>query len=223
MALSYYLERMLARILFLLFARRRVRGRENIPHRGPVIVVANHLSLADPPLLSLCMRRRIVFMAKEEVFNHPLEGPLVRGYKAFPVRGGRLDREALRQSQRVLEEGLALGMFPEGKRSRTAQLQQGYSGTSLLALRSGAPILPVGIAGTERIKGITFLLRRPTITVNIGEPFKLPPFDGRLTRAQLDSATDFIMGRIAELLPESYRGVYGGDKESALEEGGVGD
>jgi len=223
MALSYYLGRMIARILFILCVRRRVRGRENIPDRGPLIVVANHLSLADPPLLSLCMRRRIVFMAKEEAFRHPVQGPLVRGYKAFPVRRERLDREALRQSQRVLEEGLALGMFPEGRRSSTAQLQQGYSGTSLVALRCGAPILPVGIAGTERIKGIAFLLRRPTITVNIGEPFKLPPFDGKLTRAQLDLATDFIMGRIAELLPESYRGVYGGDKEGALEEGGVGD
>ena len=204
----YYLGTMLMKFLLPLLTRWRVKGKENIPAQGPLIVVANHLSLADPPLLSASIPRRIVFMAKEEAFRHPVQGPLVRGWRSFPVRRGGLDREALHQAQQVLEEGLALGMFPEGRRSATAQMQQGYAGTSLLALRSSAPILPVGITGTERIKGITFLFRRPEITVNIGEPFKPPSIDGRLTKAQLSLATDFIMGRIAQLLPESYRGFY---------------
>ena len=205
----YYLGTMLMKFLLVLLTRWRVKGKENIPAQGPFIVVANHLSLIDPPLLSASIPRRIVFMAKEEAFRHPVEGPLVRGWRAFPVHRERLDREALRRAQQVLEEGLALGMFPEGKRSPTAQMQQGFPGTSLLALRNVAPILPVGITGTEKINGITFIFRRPQITVNIGEPFNLPPIDDRLTRAGLARATDLIMGRIAQLLPESYLGFYG--------------
>lgn len=212
MTLFYYLGTMIMKLLLLLLTRWKVQGKENIPAQGPLIVVANHLHLADPPLLSASIPRRIVFMVKEEAFRSPVQGPLVRGYRAFPVRRGRLDREALRQAEKVLKEGLALGMFPEGKRSAEAQMQQGYPGTSLLALRYGVPILPVGITGTERIKGLFALLRRPEITVNIGEPFNPPPVDGRLTRAQLSVVSDCIMGRIAELLPESYRGVYGDRK-----------
>lgn len=87
-------------------------------------------------------------------------------------------------------------------------MQQGYTGTALIALRSGATILPVGITGTEEINGISVVFRHPTITVNIGEPFKPPSIDGRLTKDHLALATDFIMERIAELLPESYRGCY---------------
>ena len=208
MSCFYYLGTMLMKFLLVLLTRWRVKGKENIPAQGPLIVVANHLSLIDPPLLSASIPRRIVFMAKEEAFRHPVEGPLVRGWRAFPVHRERLDREALRRAQQVLEEGLALGMFPEGKRSPTAQMQQGFSGTSLLALRNVAPILPVGITGTERINGITFIFRRPQITVNIGEPFNIPPIDDRLTRAGLARATDLIMGRIAQLLPESYLGFY---------------
>ena len=148
-------------------------------------------------------------MAKEEVFSHPVQGPLVRGFRAFPVRREGLDRQALRQARGVLREGLALGMFPEGTRSTAAQLQKGLPGVAHLALHGSSTILPVGIAGTENIKGLGFLLRRPRLTVNIGEPFKLPPVDGKLTKAKLAQATDVIMECIAELLPESYRGVYG--------------
>jgi 1-acyl-sn-glycerol-3-phosphate acyltransferase len=212
MTLFYYLETMLMKLLLFLLMRWEVRGKENIPAQGPLIVVANHLNLADPPLLSASIPRRVVFMAKEEAFHHPLQGPLVRGFRAFPVRRGQLDREALRRAQQVLEEGLALGMFPEGARSATARLQPAYSGSSLIALRSGAPILPVGITGTDNIKGIAFLFRRPKVTVNLGKPFNLPPIDGKLSRAQLALVTDLIMGRIAELLPEGYRGVYGDRK-----------
>ncbi len=199
------------KFLLLLLTRWRVKGKENVPVQGPLIIVSNHLNLVDPPLLSASIQRQIVFMAKEELFHSLIFGPLVRGWHAFPVRRGGLDREALHQAQQVLGQGLALGMFPEGARSATAQMQRAYAGTPLLALRSGAPILPVGITGTEKIKSPLALLRRPEVTVNIGRPLNLPPIDGKLTRAQLAFATDFIMVHIAELLPQSYRGVYGGD------------
>lgn len=213
MTLFYYLETMIVKLLLRILVRREVRGKENVPTEGPLIVVANHLSIADPPILSAILQRRIVYMAKEESFHHPIEGPLVRGFRAFPVRRGQLDRRALRWSQQTLKDGLALGMFPEGTRSKTATLQPARSGTALIALRNGAPILPVGITGTEKILGVSCLFGRVRITVNIGKPFTLPPVDGKLTKAQLASTTEVIMRRVAELLPESYKGVYG-DRES---------
>ena len=209
MTVFYYLETLIAKILLLLLTRREVRGRENVPLEGPLIVIANHLSLADPPILAASLQRRIVFMAKEESFRHPIEGPLVRGFRAFPVRRGQLDRRALRSAQQVLNEGLALGMFPEGTRSRTAQLQTGHPGTALVALRGDAPLLPVALTGTEKVLGPRLLYGRLRITVTVGKPFSLPPVDGKLTKARLASATEVIMAHLAELLPESYKGVYG--------------
>jgi 1-acyl-sn-glycerol-3-phosphate acyltransferase len=198
--------------LFLL-TRYRVTGKANIPRQGALIVVSNHLSLVDPPLLSTSIPRRIVFMAKGELFRHPLFGPLTRGWHAFPVYRGRLDREAIRRSEEVLKQGMLLGMFPEAMRSTDARMQQAYTGAALIAIRNNATILPVGITGSQEIfkYGLTF--RRPRVEVNIGEPFTLPPRDGRLTKEQLAQATDAIMARIAELLPEGYRGYYG-DRES---------
>lgn len=213
MTLFYYLETMIVKLLLRILVRREIQGKGNVPTEGSLIVVANHLNIADPPILSACLQRRIVYMAKEESFRHPVQGPLVRGFRAFPVRRGQLDRRALRWSQQTLKEGLALGMFPEGTRSKTATLQPARSGTALIALRSGSSILPVGITGTEKVLKPGFLFGRVRIKVNIGEPFTLPPIDGNLTKDKLASATEVIMCRIAELLPESYRGVYG-DRES---------
>jgi len=115
---------------------------------------------------------------------------------------------ALRQALAELQNGGVLGMFPEGQRSPNAQLQSPQPGASLLAARSGVPLLPVGISGSERVKGIGFVLHRPQITVTIGRPFLLPSAGDKLTRSRLAQYSDSIMEHIAELLPESYRGIY---------------
>lgn len=184
----------------------RVRGRENVPAKGPLLVVANHLSLVDPPLLGVSLGRKTIFMGKEELFRPRFTGYFIRSFGAFPVRRGRIHREALRQANRILAEGIALVMFPEGTRSKDARLQSAFPGSALIALSNGIPVLPVGIAGTENIKGKTWLLRRPRITVNIGHPFSPPPVAGESTRAELPRFTVSIMEHIAELLPPEYRG-----------------
>ena len=152
-------------------------------------------------------------MIKQELYYSPRGGPFVRAFGSFPVHRGKLDRQALHQAARVLEQGLALGMFPEGTRSPDAQLQQAYLGTALIALRSRAPILPVGINGTEKVKGVkAVVFGHPHITVTIGQPFFLPTNEDKINNVQLKELTDLIMSRIAELLPEGYRGVYGNRK-----------
>jgi len=206
----YYIARGLLIGLFKLLTRWQVKGKENVPKEGPVLVVANHLNLADPPLLGVSLGRKVIFMAKEELFRSSLGAYFVSGLGSFPVHRGKLDRGALRRSQQVLADNLALAMFPEATRSRGAKLKTAMPGSALIACRSGVPILPVGITGTEQIKGWDWFFRRPRLTVNIGWPFSLPPVEGKLTREKLVEYTGLIMRRIAALLPPQYRGVYAG-------------
>jgi 1-acyl-sn-glycerol-3-phosphate acyltransferase len=205
----YYVARVIVVALFFLLTRLEVKGRENIPGQGPMLVVANHLNLADPPLLGISLGKKAVFMAKEELFRSRFAAYFIGSFGSFPVHRRKLDRQAMRRAEQVLADGLALVMFPEATRSQSARLQTALPGSALIAMRCGVPILPVGIAGSEKIKGLSWILRRPHITVNIGRPFYLPSFDGRWARAELIQHTDFIMRRIAELLPPQYRGVYG--------------
>lgn len=211
MSLFYYAANLLMKFLLLLFTRWEVKGKENIPREGPLIIVANHLHLVDPPLLSASIPRRIVFMAKVELF-HFWGTPIIKAFGAFPVRRGKVNKEAFSRAFDILNKGLALGMFPEGRRSRSGGLEAGFLGSAYIALRSKAPILPVGIIGTDKLKRKDWLWRRPKITVNIGEVFSFADPETKLTKGSLKKATDIIMKRIAELLPEEYRGVYKGEK-----------
>jgi 1-acyl-sn-glycerol-3-phosphate acyltransferase len=201
----YCVANIAMRTLLIALARWRVEGKSNVPRSGPLIVVANHLNNADPPLLGASIPREIRFMAKQELFNSPFSRFVMRAYGAFPVRRGELDRDAFRQALETLRKGQVVGMFPEGKRSLERQLQPIQPGTSFIAARSGAPVLPVGISGTDQVKGLGFILRRPRITVKIGKPFTVPYDKGKPTRSQLPQISDLIAERISELLPESYR------------------
>ncbi len=204
----FHISRFLMRILFLLLSHWRVRGRENVPSEGPVLIASNHLHLVDVPLLAVSFGRAVLFMAKGELFHSRVLDYIFRSLGSFPVRRGQIDREALRQARQVFNDGLALVMFPEGTRSKNNRLKSAFSGSALVALRNGVPILPVGITGTEKIKGVAWLLHRPRLTVNIGHPFHLPSVNSKLTKAELAKLTNDIMNRIAELLPLEYRGIY---------------
>jgi 1-acyl-sn-glycerol-3-phosphate acyltransferase len=204
----YYVGRIIARALLVLFTRWRVNGKENIPKEGPLLVAANHIAAADPPVLSVSLNRKVIFMAKEELFRSKFTGYFVRNFGAFPVHRGQLDAGALRQANSILAQGLALAMFPEGSRSSNGQLQPALPGSALIATRNGVPILPAGITGTPSIRGLSWLLHRPEITVTFGQPFSLTSAKGSLTKTERTEHADLIMRRIAAVLPESQRGAY---------------
>lgn len=197
-----------------------LRNRKRKLPDGPLIIVSNHLSWFDIPLIGIAIPRQISFMAKKEYFHSRFHRHLVDLYGGFTVERGAVDGTALRKAFDVLDGGRCLGLFPEGTRSKSLQLQQGHVGTAFIALHKNAYILPIGISGTEKIRikfqRITNILYRPRVVVNIGEPFILPDVQGHPSRKDRDRATVIIMNRIAELLPESYRGVYrnNADQES---------
>ncbi len=205
----YHFGRGLARLLLCLLSRWRVKGRENLPRGGPYLIVCNHLHVADPPIVATSIKLPLVFMAKEELFQDRWSRFWVSHFGAFPVKRGGADREALRQAAVWLEKGVSLIMFPEGQRSRAGHLQPAFPGSAFVAARLNVPILPVSITGTEQLRRRGWWLRRPPITVTIGQPFRLPRTEGRLTRARLTELTDYIMERIAWILPADYRGAYG--------------
>ena len=204
----YYVFRLVIRMLLHLLTRWQVKGKENVPRQGPLLIVANHINLVDPVLIAASLSRKPAFMAKEQLFRSPFPGFFIRSFGAFPVRRRRIDRKALHQASQALAKGQALVMFPEGRRSQNSQLQPAFLGAALIASRSGALILPVGITGSEKIKGAAWLLRRPRIMVNIGHPFSPPPGNSRLAKEGLAELTNSIMSHIAELLPPEYRGNY---------------
>ncbi|MCH7800157.1 MAG: 1-acyl-sn-glycerol-3-phosphate acyltransferase [Chloroflexi bacterium] len=200
----------LQRLTLRAFADFKVTGRENVPPMGPLIIVANHLSNLDPPLLGASLPRRIRFLAKDTLFNGP---PIVRwfltSYGAFPVNREGADVRAYRWALRMLDNDGALVVFPEGTRSRNAQMQKAKPGVVGLVRKTKAPILPVAITGTEHM-GTWLRVINPTgrIRVRIGELFSLPDIEGRPNKEVMESLNTMIMHRVAELLPEEYRGAY---------------
>jgi 1-acyl-sn-glycerol-3-phosphate acyltransferase len=206
---AYHLGKVVVATLLKLLSRWRVEGRENVPSEGAVLVAVNHLHFIDPPLIVVSLKRPLVFMAKAELFEARWRAWCLDRLGAFPVRRGKLDRRALRQSEQVLADGRALVLFPEASRSENAQLQPALPGSALIANRHGVPVLPVGITGTEEIDRRGWIFRRPRITVRIGKPFYLPASGAKKSKEELAEHTELIMRRIAELLPPHYRGVYG--------------
>lgn len=202
------MEKCLARALFLALTRTKTSGKQNVPEKGPLLVVANHLSVADPVAIGVFLGRKAIFVAKEELFKNSITAFFVRSFGAFPVYRERPGRQVIRQANEVLHNGFALVIFPEGKRSKTGSLQQGLPGSALIAYHNRVPVLPIGIMGTEVIRGTSWIFRRPAIRLNVGEPFFLPEAGSSLTREQLKGYTDLIMLKISALLEEPYRGYY---------------
>ncbi|MDR7416199.1 MAG: lysophospholipid acyltransferase family protein [Armatimonadota bacterium] len=197
--LVYQVSKVFLRAALRSLFRMRVVGQEHEPLCGPLLVVSNHWSALDPPVLGCALRRTVHFMAKEELFRIPLLRAWMRAVGTFPVRRGEPDRAAIRTALDLIRRGEAVVIFPEGTRNPRGYLLPAEPGAAFLALRAGAPILPVGILGTlEAMPKGAWIPRPRRIEVRIGPPFRLDGLPG--TREGLEVASDRIMGAIAELL-----------------------
>ncbi len=188
-----------------LFLPAEVTGLERVPRAGGYILASNHIDWKDPPWIEFALGLPIRYMAKQEAFDLPVLGAIMRGIGCFPVRRGDADRRAIATALRVLESGLPLGFFPEGHRSESGALLRAHPGIALLALRSGAPIVPVGVSGTKRARIGAFWRR--DVRIAIGEPFlatDLPEAAG----GDHQAVADAIMRRIAALISLEMRGQY---------------
>lgn len=214
-ALIYRCSAVFTRAVVFSLARWEIEGVDRVPRTGPLILVANHLHLLDPPLVTACVNRRLHPMAKREIFEIPLIGWFFWAYGAFPVRRYSADLGALRVARGYLRDGEAVLMFPEGTRAAGARgdgaLRPALPGAAMVALMSQAPVVPVGITGSDvRIPAVFFqwlVRRRPRIRVVFGEPFTVDATTPDAHSAE--AATDQMMRRVAALLPEAQRGVYG--------------
>jgi 1-acyl-sn-glycerol-3-phosphate acyltransferase len=187
-------------------ARPRLEGRHHVPLTGPLLVVANHCSMWDPPLLAVLMPRRMAYLTKAELFRPAIWGWALQAAGMIPVRRGHPERRVLDAALGVLAAGGALVVFAEGTRSRNGVLAAAEAGVGLLAVRSGAPVLPTAILGTERLRSQRALLARPRLVVRCG-PVLRPEPTGRGAAAYRQVA-DAIMARVAALLPPERRGPY---------------
>jgi 1-acyl-sn-glycerol-3-phosphate acyltransferase len=206
----YAATRALIRFLFWIFTEMEVDGLEYVPETGPVLLVSNHVNLMDPILPIGVLKRRVSFMAKEEIFEWPIMGPWFKALDLVPVaRGSIASRRAIQRAEELLARGWVVGVYPEGTRSRRPGLVPAHHGAALLAMRTGVPVLPVAITGTHLVlpEGKSFP-RRNLVGVRFGETFSVPKNTGKMDRQAMEDLTECIMRRIAALLPPEYRGVY---------------
>lgn len=206
----------LARLILQSVVHVEASGLERIPSTGPLIIVNNHVNFLDGLLTYLFSPRHLVGFSKIENFENPLLAPLMRLGGVIPVRRGTPDVAAVRRALAALEDGEALLVDPEGTRSHHGRLQKGRTGVVLLALRTGAPILPVAVWGQERFWRNLARLLRTRVWVRVGYPFYLRAEGERAYREERERMLGEIMYQLAALLPATYRGVYA-DLEAATE------
>lgn len=210
--LYWVLKAVLTPLLHACF-RIRVEGRDRVPRSGPVILAANHRSFLDSIFLPLVVRRRVTFVAKAEYFDDPRTAWFFRGVGQIPIRreGGHASERALAAAMEVLTAGGVFGIYPEGTRTRDGYLHRGHTGVARLALRSGAPVVPVGLVGTDEVQPVDRRLPRlfRPVTVRFGAPIDPARYSGRAhDRLALRELTDEVMYEIRELSGYEYVDTY---------------
>ncbi len=182
---------------------------QRVPHSGPLIIVVNHTSRLEVPIIYTHMHPRpIAAFTKAETWESPLLGRLATLWGAIPLHRGEADTGAFRRGLEALAKRQIVMIAPEGTRSGHGRLQRGLPGAVLLAMRSGAPLLPMAHYGGEKFRDNLRRLRRTDFHIVVGEPFMLSPGERQVNRELRQELADALMYRIAELLPAAYRGVY---------------
>ena len=203
----------LCRLTAQAIARVKVTGLDDLPQEGPLIIAANHASNVDPPMLGgwlgPALGRRPTFLAKESLFGGPL-GLLIRSLGAEPVKAGGNDIGAYRTAKGILDQGGVVAILPEGTRSFDGVLADPKPVVSMLATRTGTPVLPVGLSGTDDLmaREQTFPHIGARVTMRVGRPFRLTLAEGTDRRAALEAADAELMRRIAALVEPRHRGTW---------------
>jgi len=169
----YYVARALCWLLLKIFWRMEIIGIENLPESGGLIIASNHVSYLDPAVLVASLNRKIYFITKKEVFKNTFVSFILKSLNAFSVDRENVDMLAFKKAINILREEKVLGIFPEGTRSSNGELQELKLGAIKIAMKTGVPILPVGIIGTHKIypRGIKFpILFKHKIIVKYGAP-----------------------------------------------------
>jgi len=200
--------RLFATFCFKFFGRLEVYGAEYVPRYGPLIIISNHLSYNDPPALFVSTPRVLNYLGKIELFSNRWKSALMRLAKVHPLDRSGTGVDALKTALKVLSQDGAIVIFPEGRISPTYSMQKARQGAAFLAIKSQAPILPIGISGTEKFAPWRMVFPLQRFRVNIGPPFTPPVLEGRIDKNAINSVSDLMMNRVAVLLPENYRGVY---------------
>ena len=200
------------KLLTFLLMRAEVSGLENFPPHGPAVIVFNHLGDADAVLMmaSLPNKSPAEGIGKIELNEHWLVGRVFRAHGIIWVHRGQPDRRAIRAALDGLAEGRMVTLAPEGRQSVIGGLEDGNAGAAFLALKSGAPIIPVAMTGTENshIYGHLKQWKRAPVSLKVGTPFMLPIHPSGDRQKTLHEGTRLIMETLAGLLPESYRGKF---------------
>lgn len=184
-------------------------GTEYLPKEGPVLIATNHNSRMDTLYLFVNPARPdITALVADKYLKYPVFNWILKVGGVVWLDRNEADFSAFRKAAEIIKSGVAMGVAPEGTRSRDGQLQEGKPGIALLAVQTKTPIVPVGIAGTDMFFKRLLTLRRPRVILNFGPAIHLEPLQRDTRKEQLKQYTEEIMCRIAALLPASYRGVY---------------
>ena len=196
------------RFMYRVLTHMNIEGMENIPPRSGYLLTINHLSYYDPPLpLSFWPYAPEALGAEKAMHNNGIIGLVMRWYGTFPVKRDGDDRAALRTALKILQNNLPLLIAPEGTRHPEG-LRDPQHGASFLAMKTGVPLIPVAISGTADIFSKLRKGSKQTIGMVIGKPYNLPSLPNTTRRDAIRIHTDYIMQKIADLLPDHHRGMY---------------
>ena len=199
MTTFYRVIRIIATLPIRSFFRMRYKDMDKLPKEGGLIICANHISFLDAFFLSVALRRQVFYMGKDELFRIPVLRAIIKGVGAFPVKRGAADRSSLERASEIIREGKILGLFPEGTRSKTGELQRFKSGAAMLAGKLRADIVPVSISCSKnRVRPF----KRIYVTMGDVIPYQALGLE-KGTASELRAASALIMEKVRELMPEN--------------------
>jgi 1-acyl-sn-glycerol-3-phosphate acyltransferase len=209
--INRHILRVFFRAFFHILGKVEISGLENIPNHNKYIAVFNHVSLVEVPFIGAFWPTILEIIGGADVWSRPGVSIVVKMWSGVQVKRGQFDKDVFQQVKQIFEADRPLMISPEGTRSHTPGLARGKAGVAFIIDQVDVVVLPVAVIGnTMDFLKMGIRGKRPPIEMIVGEPFKLPPLDGRgeARRVMRQNNTDIIMARLASLLPENYRGVY---------------